>query len=178
MTEALIRATPIGPGDEAPAFELPAIATGGEQITVTMPGVSAEAPVLLVFYEDDGMPICTRELTVFAQEYPLLAEAGVRVFGMNTNGLGSHARFQERDHFPFPLISDFHGDAIKAYGLWDPDERKSRRALVLIDRGGVVRHTVPHFNPGNVNAVVEIFAALGLAGEDRDGLAEGGGSPG
>jgi peroxiredoxin Q/BCP len=158
----LARATPVEAGAPAPPFELPAILTDGAQITVRVPEILAEGPALLVFYEDDGMPICTSELKVFAQEFELLAGAGVQVFGMNTNGLGSHARFQERDHFPFPLISDFYGEAVKAYGLWDPDERKSRRAIVVLGEDGTVRHVVAHFNPGNVNAVVEVFAALGL----------------
>jgi peroxiredoxin len=129
---------------------------------VTLSEEAAAGPVLLIFYEDDGMPICTRELTVFAQEFGTLDGAGVRVFGINTNGVGSHRKFQERDHFPFALVSDFYGDAVKAFGLWDADEGKSRRAVVVVDRGGLVRFVLPHFNPGNVNAVVEVFGALGL----------------
>ena len=162
MTEG-VREEPIEAGDTAPAFELPAVTSDGAQVTVHMPGAAASGPVLLIFYQDDGMPICTRELTAFALDHTLLEGAGVRVFGINTNGLGSHRKFQERDHFPFPLISDFHGEAVKAYGFWDAEERKSRRALVLVGEGGTVRHVVPHFNPGNVNGKVEIFAALGLA---------------
>ena len=122
-----------------------------------------DGDVLLLFYQDDGMPICTSELKAFAQEHATLREAGVQVFGMNTNGLGSHARFQERDRFPFPLLSDFFGEVVRAYGLWDEDERKSRRALVLIGRDGAVRYVEPHFNPGNLAAFEGFFAALGLA---------------
>jgi peroxiredoxin len=160
--EVPIRAAPIQPGEPAPAFELPAVAADGSQVTVAIPEAAQNGPVLLVFYQDDGMPICTSELKAFAQEHELLAAAGVRVFGINTNGLGSHAKFQERDHFPFPLISDFYGEAVKAYGLWDSDEGKSRRALVVVEAGGTVGYVQPHFNPGNVNAIVEVFTALGL----------------
>jgi peroxiredoxin len=108
------------------------------------------------------MPICTSELRAFAQEHDLLVEADVQAFGINTNGIGSHAKFQERDHFPFPLISDFYGEVVKAYGLWDTDEKKARRAVVIVDRDGLVKHVAPHFNPGNVNGLVEVFEALGL----------------
>ena len=154
---------PVHAGAPAPAFELPAVVDGGEQVTVSVPADLANGPMLLVFYEDDGMPICTRELKAFAQEHGLLREAGVQVFGINTNGLGSHAKFHERDHYPFPLISDFHAEAVKGYGLWDSRERKSRRAVVVIGEDGTVRYVQPHFNPGNVNAIVEVFQALGLA---------------
>jgi peroxiredoxin Q/BCP len=157
-----IRPEPVTKGDDAPHFTLPAITPEGEQIEVAVPDVLSDGPVLLVFYQDDGMPICTSELKAFAQEHELLAEAGVQVFGINTNGLGSHRKFQEHDSFPFPLISDFHGEAVKSYGMWDADEQKSRRAVVVIGEDGRVAHTLPHFNPGNLNAFEEVFRALGL----------------
>lgn len=158
-----IRPEPLAPGETAPPFELPAVMTDGERITLSMPGMLQGARLLLVFYQDDGMPICTSELKAFAQEYDLLARAGVQVVAINTNGLGSHEKFQERDHYPFPLISDFYGEAIKAYGMWDADEGKSRRGMMVIGPDGVVEHVVPHFNPGNVNAFEDVFRALGLA---------------
>jgi peroxiredoxin Q/BCP len=156
------RATPIAVGERAPNFTLPAIAPDGTQFEVTLGALVAAGRVLLVFYQDDGMPICTRELQAFAQEYELLAGAGVQVFGVNTNGLGSHAKFQERDHFPFALISDFHAEAVKAFGLWDDEERKSRRAVVVVDGDGLVSYLQPHFNPGNLAGFEEVFRALDL----------------
>lgn len=161
-TTAPPREEPIAPGDLAPAFNLPAVRTDGSQFDAQLAEILALGPLLLVFYQDDGMPICTRELQVFSQEFESLAAAGVQVFAINTNGLGSHQKFQERDRFPFPLISDFYGDTIKAYGLWDADERKSRRALVVVTPDGVVSYVQPHYNPGNVNGLVEVFQALGL----------------
>jgi peroxiredoxin Q/BCP len=157
------RDEPIARGEPAPAFHLPAVTTDGEQIEVDLAEATSNNSVMLVFYQDDGMPICTRELNSFAQEFDLLVGAGVQVFGINTNGLGSHAKFQERDHFPFPLISDFYGEATKAFGLWDADEGKSRRAVVIIEQGGNVKYVLPHFNPGSVASFEEVFRALGLA---------------
>lgn len=149
-------------GEHAPKFTLPAIRTDGAQFDAVLDDILKDGELLLVFYQDDGMPICTSELKVFAQEFETLDSAGVQVYAINTNGLGSHQKFQERDAFPFPLISDFYGDTIKAFGLWDDDERKSRRALVVIDQQGVVSYVQPHYNPGNVNALVEVMQALGL----------------
>lgn len=149
-------------GDDAPAFVLPAVRDGGEPFDVDIRALAAQSPVLLIFYQDDGMPICTSELKAFAQEYDLLAGAGIQVFAINTNGLGSHARFHERDHYPFPLISDFHAEAVKAYGMWDADESKSKRGVVVIGTDGKVQYVLGHFNPGNVSAFEDIFRALGL----------------
>lgn len=150
-------------GERAPDFTLPAIDADGNELPVTLSEAARVGSVLLLFYQDDGMPICTSELKAFAQEHSLLRGAGVQVFGINTNGLGSHTKFQERDHFPFLLISDFHGDAVKAFGLWDADERKCRRAVVVVAADGTIAYVQPHFNPGNVAGFEAVFQALGLA---------------
>ena len=157
------RREPIRAGETAPLFVLPAVATDGSRFELDLAEWLGVGPVLLVFYEDDGMPICTRELRAFAQEEPLLAAAGIQVVGINTNGLGSHERFQERDRFPFPLVSDFHGEAVKAFGMWDEREKKSRRGVVAIEGDERVTYVLSHFNPGAVNSFAGIFEALGLA---------------
>lgn len=157
------RETPLAPGEPAPLFTLPAIRADGSQFDADLAELLAAGPVMLVFYQDDGMPVCTSELKAFAQEHGLLAEAGVQVLAINTNGIGSHQRFQERDHYPFPLISDFHGNVVQAYGMWDPDEAKSRRGVVIVGADGRVTYALPHFNPGSVSTFEEIFRALGLA---------------
>lgn len=157
------RESPLAPGEPAPLFVLPAIRADGSQFDADLCELLASGLILLVFYQDDGMPICTSELKAFAQEHAMLAEAGVQVLAINTNGLGSHQRFQERDHYPFPLISDFHAEVVKAYGMWDPDEAKSRRGVVIIGQDGRATYALPHFNPGSVATFEEIFRALGLA---------------
>ena len=157
------RDEPLAVGDRAPLFILPAVTTDGERFDVDLAEYIARGRTMLVFYQDDGMPICTSELKAFAQEFETLDRARIQVLGLNSNGLGSHAKFQERDHFPFALISDFHGEAIKAYGMWDPDENKSRRGVVVIGEDGLVSYVLPHFNPGSVSTFAEIFLALGLA---------------
>jgi peroxiredoxin Q/BCP len=156
------RESPIEVGELAPLFSLPAVTASGEQFEAQLAEYLARGRALLVFYQDDGMPICTRELNAFAQENELLDRAGIQVLAVNTNGIGSHAKFQERDHFPFALASDFYGDVVKAFGMWDPDEGKSRRGVIAVGAGGRVEYVLPHFNPGSVATFAEIFAALGL----------------
>jgi len=162
MTSAEIREEPVHTGDAAPDFTLPTIAPDGTQFEFHLCRALTDGPVMLLFYEDDGMPICTSLLKAFAQEHETIARGGFQVFGINTNGLGSHQRFQERDHYPFALISDFYGEAIKAYGMWDPHERKSRRGVIVVGTDGRVTYALPHFNPGNVAGFEEIFRELGL----------------
>lgn len=149
-------------GDKAPNFTLPAINSDGTEIEIKLNEELVSKKVLLVFYQDDGMPICTNTLNAFSQEHTLLKDAGIAVFGINSNGLGSHKRFQERDCFPFPLISDFHGEVIQSFGLWNADEQKSFRSIVVIDQNQTILHIEPHFNPSNLNAYAAIFETLEL----------------
>jgi peroxiredoxin len=156
------REEPIEVGAAGPLFDLPAVATDGTQFQARLVDYLGKGRILLIFYQDDGMPICTSELKAFAQEYGLLEKAGIQVLGMNTNGIGSHQKFQERDRFPFPLVSDFYGEAVKAFGMWDPDEGKSRRGVVVVGTDGRVEYVLPHFNPGSVVTFAEVFEALGV----------------
>lgn len=157
------RERPFQVGDIAPDFMLPAVTGEGETFLFTLSTYVGDSRGLLIFYQDDGMPVCTRELNAFTQEFATLQSGGIRVAAINTNGLGSHEKFQERDHYPFPLVSDFYGDVIRAYGMWDADERKSLRGAIGLDPGLRVSYVLPYFNPGNVNAFVEVFEGLGLA---------------
>ena len=62
---------------------------------------------------------------------------------MSTDSQHSHRVFaQNMGGLPYPLLSDFHpkGEAAKAYDLWNPDLGTSRRAVIIIDRGGTVRY--------------------------------------
>ena len=44
-------------------------------------------------------------------------------------------------NIPYPLISDFHpkGEMVRAYGLWDEERGASNRAIIIVDKDGIVR---------------------------------------
>lgn len=41
--------------------------------------------------------------------------------------------------FPFPLLSDIHRAAIRAYGVHDEDRNVAYRSTFIVDREGVLR---------------------------------------
>ncbi len=86
--ETPIREEPLAVGETAPDFTLPAVADGGEPYDVTLSALVKGGPVMLIFYQDDGMPICTRELQAFAQESELL-----------DRGRGTGLRHQHQRHW-------------------------------------------------------------------------------
>ena len=50
-----------------------------------------------------------------------------------------HAAFVKARNLPFPLLSDVHRAAIRAYGVLDADRNVAYRSTFVVDRAGVLR---------------------------------------
>ena len=44
-------------------------------------------------------------------------------------------------YYPIPLLSDFHpkGEVSRLYGVYDDEKGTAKRAVIMIDKGGIVR---------------------------------------
>lgn len=51
----------------------------------------------------------------------------------------SHAEFARVRNFPFPLLSDIHRVAIRAYGVLDEERNVAYRSTFIVDRDGLLR---------------------------------------
>ena len=71
-------------------------------------------------------------------------ELKAQVLGLSVDSVYSHQAFaDELGGLDFPLLADFHprGQVTQAYGLWREDKGYSRRAIIIIDRAGVIQHS-------------------------------------
>jgi alkyl hydroperoxide reductase subunit AhpC len=50
-----------------------------------------------------------------------------------------HEAFAREAGLPFPLLSDVHRTAMRAYGVLDEDRNVAYRSTFIIDRDGVLR---------------------------------------
>jgi len=86
------------------------------------------------------------------------------VLGISVDSVHSHRAFaKELGIAGLPLLADFHpkGEVIKAYGLWREDKGYSRRAVVIVDREGIVRYAeVVPVGPPSVETVLEEVKAV------------------
>jgi peroxiredoxin len=68
--------------------------------------------------------------------------AGVRVFGLSRDSAWSHIAWSQALDLNFPLLSDWNGEAIRAFGV-ESEFRGHKgipeRSAFLIDRDGTVR---------------------------------------
>jgi peroxiredoxin len=83
------------------------------------------------------------------------------VLGISVDSVHSHRAFaKELGGITLPLLADFHpkGEVIKAYGLWREERGDSRRAIVILDSGGIVRHVevIPKGPPDIENVIKQV----------------------
>ncbi|MFQ5471447.1 MAG: peroxiredoxin family protein [Dehalococcoidia bacterium] len=145
-------------GDKAPDFVLPS--TGGE---VRLSELTAKSKVLLAFYTEDFTPLCANEVSILKDDFEIVEKLGARVLAISADDLDSHQEFADSlGGVPFPLVADVELAAARAFDLVDDGEKRSRRAVFVIDRGGTILHAEPWFQPANPTQYEDIFRALGF----------------
>jgi peroxiredoxin len=71
-----------------------------------------------------------------------------QVVGISVDSVPSHVAFAKSlggiDHYP--LLADFHpkGEVAKKYGVWMDDKGISQRAVIVVDKEGIVRYIDVH----------------------------------
>lgn len=71
-----------------------------------------------------------------------------QVVGISVDSIPSHTAFAksiggiER----YPLLADFHpkGEVSRTYGVWKEDKGISERAIVIVDKQGIIRYVDVH----------------------------------
>jgi mycoredoxin-dependent peroxiredoxin len=122
-------------GSKAPEFTL----KNYNKEKVSLSSLLGTKPVLLVFYPFAFSGICTGELCQLRDD--LSAFEGVQVVGISVDTPFSLKVWAEQEGYQFPLLSDFwpHGEAAKAYGVFNEKAGMANRGTFLIDNDGVVR---------------------------------------
>ncbi|MCE5233503.1 MAG: peroxiredoxin [Mizugakiibacter sp.] len=119
--------------------------------------------VVLYFYPKDFTPGCTTEVCTFRDDIIALHKAGAEVLGVSLDDVASHAKFAEKYHVPFPLLSDNTQVTAKAYGVLTSHMGMSyaRRETFLIDPQGLIAKHYPDVDPKeNSRQVLADLAAL------------------
>ena len=122
-------------GGQAPELSLPS--TSGQDVSLS--GFRGSEHVLLAFFPLAFTGVCTAELCAFSDDYDRFAAAGVRVLPISVDSVPTLKEFRSKHDIKVDLLSDFHREASRAYGVLIPERFFSNRAYFLIDRQGVVR---------------------------------------
>src|SRR3954452_20130390 len=119
-------------GELAPEFTLPGTSptTGDGEFTLS---AARGRPLVLAFYPGDETPVCTRQLCSYQSDLDDLAGLDAQLWGISSQDLDSHRRFQAKRGLTFPLLSDPDNAVFSSYGL---GSLLHRRAVFVIDAAG------------------------------------------
>ncbi|MDT0443730.1 MULTISPECIES: peroxiredoxin [unclassified Streptomyces] len=150
----------IEPGTKAPDISL----RDQHGQTVTLADFRGEKNVVLLFYPFAFTGVCTGELCALRDELPTFANDDVQLLAVSNDSPFALRVFAEQEGLDYPLLSDFwpHGEASRAYGVFDEEKGCAVRGTFIIDKEGVVRWTVVNALPEarDLNDYVTALGAL------------------
>lgn len=86
------------------------------------------------------------------------------MLGISVDSVFSHRAFAEQlGGLTFPLLADFHpkGEVTKRYGLWREERGASKRAIVIVDKDGIVRRAqIIEKGPPDTDEVLRLVGEL------------------
>lgn len=104
--------------------------------------------VVLFFYPLDFTFVCPSEIIAFDKELPKFKEKGAEVIGVSVDSHYSHLAWKETPvskggigKISYPLVSDLDKSISREYEVL-VDDSTALRGLFLIDREGIIRHSV------------------------------------
>jgi thioredoxin-dependent peroxiredoxin len=139
-------------GEQAPDFELP-----GTDGTFKLSEHRGERVVLL-FYPGDNTMVCTKQFCSYRDRAEDFAALDATVVGISSQDLDSHRGFSEKYDLTVPLLADVDGAVAKLYGTHG--RLGTKRAVIVIDEQGVVRHRHDHLLGLDYQSVDALKAAL------------------
>jgi thioredoxin-dependent peroxiredoxin len=140
-------------GDPAPDFELP-----GTSGTFRLSEHRGERVVLL-FYPGDNTTVCTKQFCSYRDNSEAFGALDATVVGISNQSVGSHESFTEKHSLNVPLLADEDGAVAKSFGAHAP-LLGTKRAVIVVDEDGVVRHRHDHLLGLDFQSVADLREAL------------------
>jgi thioredoxin-dependent peroxiredoxin len=140
-------------GEAAPDFEL-----AGTNGPFKLSDHRGERVVLL-FYPGDNTMVCTKQFCSYRDRAEDFAALNATVVGISSQDLASHEGFVAKHGLNVPLLADVDKQVAKAYSAFSP-RLGTKRAVVVIDEQGIVRHRHDHMLGLDYQSVDELSSAL------------------
>jgi peroxiredoxin Q/BCP len=140
-------------GEQAPDFELQG--TNGPFKLSEHRGER----VVLLFYPGDNTMVCTKQFCSYRDRSEDFAALKATVVGISSQDLDSHRGFIEKNGLTVPLLADVGGEVAERYGVWR-GRLGTKRAVIVIDEQGIVRHRHDHLLGLDYQSVDELKLAL------------------
>jgi thioredoxin-dependent peroxiredoxin len=142
-------------GEPAPDFELP-----GTDGPFRLSEHRGERVVLL-FYPGDNTLVCTKQFCSYRDRAEDFGALNATVVGISAQDLESHAGFIAKHGLNVPLLADVDKQVAKSYSAVAAGIGSTKRAVIVIDEQGVVRHRHDHLLGLDYQSVDELKRMLG-----------------
>jgi peroxiredoxin Q/BCP len=139
-------------GEEAPDFELPG--TAGPFKLSEHRGER----VVLLFYPGDNTPVCKKQFCSYRDRPDEFMALGATVVGISAQDVESHQGFVAKESLTVPLLADVDGSVARAYSAHG--RLGTKRAAIVLDEQGIVRHRHDHLLGLDFQSVDDLKAAL------------------
>ncbi len=139
-------------GEQAPDFELQ-----GTSGPFRLSDHRGERVVLL-FYPGDNTMVCKAQFCSYRDHPDEFAALGATVVGISAQDVASHQGFIDKNNLTVPLLADVDGAVARSYGAHG--RMGTKRAAIVIDEQGIVRHRHDHLLGLAYQSVTDIKAAL------------------
>jgi peroxiredoxin Q/BCP len=139
-------------GEKAPDFELP-----GTEGPFRLSEHLGER-VILLFYPGDNTPVCTKQFCSYRDRPDDFAALNATVVGISAQGLDSHEQFAAKHSLNVPLLADVDREVACSYDA--AGALGVKRAVIVIDEKGIVRHRHDHRLGLDFQSVDELKAVL------------------
>ncbi|HMJ97332.1 MAG TPA: peroxiredoxin [Thermoleophilaceae bacterium] len=140
-------------GDPAPDFEL-----DGTEGKFRLSDHRGERVVLL-FYPGDNTTVCTKQFCSYRDNADAFGQLEATVVGISSQSVDSHQGWSEKNGLNVPLLADKGGAVAKQYGAHAPIVG-TKRAVIVIDEDGIVRHRHDHLLGLDFQSVDDLREAL------------------
>ena len=155
-------------GDIAPDFE--AITTHGK---LRFSDFAKDKWVLLFSHPADFTPVCTTEMSGFAERKSEFDALNTKLMGLSIDSVHAHLAWVDNVrnntgvYFEFPIIADLDMNVAQLYGMLQPNESETAavRAVFFIDPNRKIRLIMYYpLNVGrNMDEIVRALEALQIA---------------
>lgn len=162
-------------GDMAPDFE--AVTTKG---TIKFSDFATDKWVVLFSHPADFTPVCTTEMTGFANRKSEFDALNTELMGLSIDSIHAHlawvnnVRENTGVYFDFPIIADIDMSVSKLYGMLQPNESETAavRAVFFIDPSKKIRLIMYYpLNVGrNMDEILRALYALQVSDSQKVAL--------
>jgi peroxiredoxin len=124
-------------GDNAPDFEI----KDQHGQVVKLSSFRGEKNVVITFYPYSFTGTCTGELCALRDDLGAFQNDKVQLLAISCDSPFVQRVFAEKEHYEFPVLSDFwpHGAVAQSYGVFDEKKGCALRGSFIIDKTGVIR---------------------------------------